>query len=87
MPAAKAEAAHRRVSGRSWELGIGFGVKEARSSDAGAAARHVRLDVIRDVAFEGQLELHAARVIDEELPKHRARHKKLAPVETRRLEP
>ena len=49
--------------------------------------RHVRLDVTRDVAFEGQLEPHAARVIDEALPKHRARHKKLAPVETRRLEP
>src|SRR5262249_3267236 len=47
-------------------------LEEARAGDIFAARRHVRLLLALAAGFEGQLELHARRIIDEQLPQRRA---------------
>src|SRR5262245_51153549 len=71
----------------SGERGITRLVEEACPRDIFAARRDVRLLVALAAGFEGQLELNARGIIDEQLPQRGPRHDELAKVEIRRLEP
>ena len=52
----------------SRQIWIGLGIEEARAGDIGAAWGHVGEFGAFDFAFEGKFDLHAAWVIDKQLP-------------------
>src|SRR5437870_11459041 len=60
--------------------------EEGVARDVAAAVAHVGRRASLDAAVEGQLELHAARIVHEQLPERGAGHEELAPVEVRRAE-
>ena len=69
------------------KIRIARSVVEIGARHIGVARRHVRQFIALDTAFERELELDAARIIDKQLPQRRSRYDELAKWKPSVLEP